>query len=264
MVKLCDLVPTTGIFVSNAAMNLRLPSGEFVPTHSRTALSELHNDDLSHIEKRIGKELGETPPLHHCRRLQLEQTRVAPAAMRDTVRGVAYEFLSKRAPQSTHASGQLVERLISAFADKSRRVPTLRPLTDIVRHKGFRRSHFVAILAEISSIVPVQIRMEKVLQGLVHENYLGSRAASQIQNAAYQIATRLVAQPETKETYHWDTAIAAARQASQLDQYSTVVEAIKRAAHQRLEPKPPVTVKIGRGNINSYIGDYPCRRTCAA
>ncbi len=240
VVKLCDLWPTTGVFVSNAAMNVRLRNGDLVPTHSTVALSELQTGDLSHIENRIAKELGETPPLQHCRRLRLEQTRVSPAAMRETVRGLAHDFLSKRAPQSTHASGQLVERLINAFSDRSRHVPTLRLPEDVIRHKGFRRSEFVAILAEISSILPVQTRIENVLAGLVHENYLGSRAASQIRNAAYQIATLLVAQPSTKETYFWDVAIATARQVSELDQYSTVVETIRgqlaNASEQNRQP----------------------------
>jgi hypothetical protein len=238
--RLSAQIPTYGVFLSNAPMSLRLVNGDTVPLHSRTCLPELHCEDYTYIEKKIASELTLKPPLATTAMLSLEQTKVAPAAMRHTIRGIVADYLQSQLPTAANVSGQLVERLLDAFSSLSGPKPIMRNLTEIVQSKGFRRSDFTDMLNQISSVIPFQKRLDRIMECLVAEG-TPSRGVTKIGEAATRMQTQLVRDPATKDSMHWEHAVTFAGQTDADGEY--------RSAMQHIVDK--VREHIGDGNRSS-------------
>ena len=223
--RLSPHVTTSGVFLSNAPLSLKLANGALIPSYSKTSLSELLQEDLLHIEKSIASELGVRCPLPTCKALLLEQTKVAPAAMRETIRGIVAEYLLRQFPAVPNVSGQLVERLVDSFSRRSGPQPLMRNLAEIVAQKGFTRFDFTEVVKEASCARAFETRLDRIFACLVSEGF-PSRLLTKIQDSAVQIQTQLVREPATKESLHWDVAIAAAETSIAAD-YKTAITQVE-------------------------------------
>jgi hypothetical protein len=223
--RLAPYATTTGIFLSNAPMALSLASGGQIPPYSKTRLSHLLQDECIHIETKIGSEIGVSPPLLHRDALFVEQTAIAPAAMRDTVRGIISAYLCKQFPSVPNVSGQLVETLIDAFAKCSGPKPSMWSLSEILTHKGFTRSDFTRIVAQACTARAFSSRLDDIADCLLKEG-MASRLLSQVRQAVVATQTHFLRDPTTKDTLRWDCALAAAGNTDSLGEYSASIDQV--------------------------------------
>lgn len=216
---------TTGLFASNAAFDLLHSSGSKVAPHTRTVLSDLHADESKHLGGKLHKELKlkAVPTLEH---LGVEQLKIIPVSMRDTVRGVLSTYLTDLHPALADISGRLQENLLEAFSSRSGVTTVLGSLEEIVQRKGFTRAAFNDAIQRLAGIRPAPEQLDEVIEGLKSENY-PSREANRLSKQVTKLQIQMVQKPETKEAILWQTALDTARHHQAGSHYMPALHAIE-------------------------------------
>lgn len=230
--RLSTLARTHGVFISNAGHSLRQSSGGAATPHSRLGFDGIHGDDVQYVTKKLSGELKQDS-LPRLARLAIEQSKISPVAMRETVRGMIDDLLSKRYPLMPSVSGRLQERLLAAFSACGGPKPTIQTLSDAVSHKGFTRSGFTKLLEELSATRSAADALEAVIEGLKAEGF-GPRPADALRAEANRLQIQLLRHPETRETLMCDLAISEARKHAHISKYTDIIgvvsaELLKRA-----------------------------------
>lgn len=222
--KLSGVVATDGVFLSNAGNDLRGPSGP-IPVHTRAVIQHLHPEDVDYIRNKLCAELKQSS-LSHLSRLAVEQSTVIPASMRETVRGLLDKLLTEKYPTLPSVSGQLQEKLLSAFSACSGLAGRVTSLKEVLAKKGFKRAAFGALVQQFASMRTATDHLDVVINGLKSEGML-ARAADRLRSEASRLQIQLVREPQTKEVLLWDIAVEAARRGTHLDAYTTALDEIK-------------------------------------
>lgn len=222
--KLSLLTDANGVFVSNAGAELKRKGGGAIEPYSRTRMEHLHHEDRAYIRKRLAAEL-KRPSLNRLSRLAVEQSRVAPASMREAVRGLIDEMLSSKYPTLPSVSGQLQETLLAAFSSCSGLKTGLESLPDLVNKKGFTRSNLTDLIAHFSSMRTAGGHLDTVIAGLKSEG-MPARAADKLRSEAGRLQIQLVREPQTREALLWDVAIEAANAHKEVEEYRAALSAI--------------------------------------
>lgn len=222
--KLSLLADANGVFVSNAGAELKRKGGGAIEPYSRTRMEHLHHEDRAYIRKRLAAEL-KRQSLNRLSLLAVEQSRVAPASMREAVRGLIDEMLSTKYPTLPSVSGQLQERLLAAFSSCSGLKTGLDSLPDLVNKKGFTRSNLTDLVAHFSSIRTAAGHLDTVIAGLKSEG-MPARAADRLRSEAGRLQIQLVREPQTREALLWDVAIEAANAHKEVEEYRAALGAI--------------------------------------
>lgn len=222
--KLSAIIETEGVFISNAGSDLKGASGSAVPAYSRSTLQHLHSEDLEYIRTKLCSELKQAT-LTHLSRLAVEQSRVIPASMRETVRGLLDEMLTEKYPGLPSVSGQLQEKLLAAFSACSGPPGAVNSLQDLFAKKGFTRSTFTALVSQFASMRTAASHLDLVIGGLKSEG-MAYRAADKLRAEAGRLQIQLVREPQTKEMLLWDVAVAAAQNCVELDEYKPALDSI--------------------------------------
>ncbi len=222
--KLSAVVETDGVFISNAGSDLKSTSGAAVTAYSRATLQHLHAEDLDYIRSKLSTELKQDT-LAHLSRLAVEQSRVVPASMRETVRGLLDEMLSNSYPMLPSVSGQLQEKLLAAFSVCSGPSGVVHTLSDMVAKKGFTRETFTKIVSQLASKRTAANHIDLAIDGLKNEG-MPARAADKLRTEAGRLQIQLVREPQTREVLLWDVAILAAHACAHFGQYRPALESI--------------------------------------
>lgn len=222
--RLSTLVTTQGVFISNAGHRLKQSNGAAAAPHSRLEFGGLHGDDVQYITKKLSGELKQDS-LPHFARLAIEQSKVSPAAMRETVRGMIDTLLSQKYPLMPSVSGRLQERLLAAFSACGGPKSAIQTLSDAVSHKGFTRSGFTKLLEELSSTRSAPDALEAVIAGLKAEGF-GPRPADALRAEANRLQIQLLRHPETRETLLWDLAVSEAQKHAHVSKYTDIISVV--------------------------------------
>ena len=222
--RLSTFVTVSGVFISNAGHSLKQSNGAPAAPHSRLEFGGLHGDDVEYIKKKLSGELKQDS-LPHFARLAIEQSRISPAAMRETVRGMIDALLSQKYPLMPSVSGRLQERLLAAFSACGGPKPAIQSLSDAVSYKGFTRSSFTKLLKELSSTRSAPDALEAVIEGLKTEG-LGPRPADALRAEANRLQIQLLRHPETREALLWDLAVLEAQKHAHVSKYTDIINVV--------------------------------------
>jgi hypothetical protein len=222
--RLQALVPTQGVFVSNAGHTLKQDRGAVPAAHTRLGFDNLHSEDAEYITKRIAAELKQDA-LPHFARMAIEQSKVSPVAMRETVRGMIDMLLSQKFASLPNVSGRLQEKLLAAFSACSGPKPVSQSLSEVVSHKGFIRSAFTKLLQELASTRSAPEALDTVVDGLKSEGY-APRLADALRTEANRLQIQLMRHPETRETLAWDFVVGEAQKHAHQTSYISILEAV--------------------------------------
>lgn len=222
--KLSGTVATTGIFISNAAFDVKDLTGALAQANAILPLNSLHNEDVEYFKQKLCRELGVTS-LTHLSSLSLEQSKITPAAMRETVRGMIDEMLEKNFPTLPNVSGRLQEQLLAAFSALSGPPGFISSFPEILARKGFTRKKFTEIVVAHAATRSATARLDDAISGLKNEG-MGARAADRLRAEATRLQIQLVRQPEAKEALNWDAAVKAAGTFFQGDSYVEIINQI--------------------------------------
>jgi hypothetical protein len=224
--KLTQRIDATGVFVSNAPLGAKMSDGRIAAMHSIVRLHELHSTETSGISDRLRKELG-LNELAHISKLSFEHTKLQPATMRETVRGVLGEFLVDEL-RLTDTSGQLVVKLFEAFSRLGGKKQNLQSLREIVSEKGFTKEMFSRLLESASHAGDFGEQIDEMISDLKREG-LAPKKANKIADAARRIAIRFVRAPEQRDVMCWQDALRFARVAdTTTDSYLAMLDLTER------------------------------------
>jgi hypothetical protein len=222
--RLQALVPTDGVFVSNAGHTLKQGSGGVGTAHTRLGFDNLHWEDAEYITKRLATELKQDG-LPHFTRLAIEQSKVSPAAMRETVRGMIDMLLTQKFASLPNVSGRLQEKLLAAFSACGGPKPAIQSLGDAISRKGFTRSAFTELLKELASARSSAETLETIVDGLKSEGY-APRLADALRTEANRLQIQLMRHPETRETLAWNFAVSEAQKHAHETSYLSILRAV--------------------------------------
>ncbi|HZZ94024.1 MAG TPA: dsDNA nuclease domain-containing protein [Usitatibacter sp.] len=234
--KLTPVAPTHGVFVSNAPYDLKSANGSIVPQYARHCVSDLCTDDATYISSKIKKELAKvTPP--NLKTLHVEQSRINPETMRETLRGQLDKYLHSQYPTLPSVSGRLQESLLQAFSTCSGKKPPLKSIEEIVAQKGFSRIQFSELIESLASARAFSTALDEAVASIKAEGW-PSRKCDHINRVALRLQVRFMRHPETKDAMAWDTAIDAAKAHKGIDTYSQAIDAIKGTYKQHWSSGP--------------------------
>jgi Cap4 dsDNA endonuclease len=222
--KLSAVVAVDGVFVSNAGVDLKSTSGSAIAPYSRAHIQHLHVEDLEYIRKKLCTELKQAT-LRHLSHLAVEQSRVVPAAMRETVRGMLDEMLLEKYPGLPSVSGQLQEKLLAAFSACSGSKSSLTSLQEVVAKKGFTRSILTGLISQFAAMRTASSHLDDVIDDLKREG-LPARKADKLRAEAGRIQIQMVREPQTREVLLWDHALDLARKYSEAEDYRSALSSI--------------------------------------
>lgn len=233
--KLSPVVTTEGVFLSHAGYDLKTSSMSDLPPYSKFNLQHLHADDLDYIKKKLCVELKQSS-LSHLAKLAVEQSKIIPAAMRETIRGMLDELLLKKYPMLPNVSGQLQEKLFAAFSACSNPKGSISSLGDVLAKKGFSGKEFGALIQDFVATKSSTAHLDIVIDDLKKEGE-PTRAAERLRNEANRFQIQLLREPQTKDLILWDIAVEAVKTNSGLNGYKellyVVSEKIKAEAMRR-------------------------------
>lgn len=225
--KLSATVPTSGIFISNAAFDVKDSAGTLAQANTALPLDTLHIEEVKYVKEKLCKELGVTS-LPHLSKISLEQSKIIPAAMRETVRGMIDEMLAKNYPTLPNISGRLQEQLLSIFSALSGPPGLISSLAEILERKGFTRKQFTDVVTAHAATRNATDDLDMVIEGLKKEG-MAARAADRLRTQASRLQIQLVRQPDAKEALNWDTAVQAARTYIDSDSYIEIINRVEAA-----------------------------------
>lgn len=179
------------------------------------------------MHDRLTAELELSVPLN-LKALSIEQSRVAPAAMRETVRGLLDELLTKQHQHLPSTSGRLQERLLEAFSSRSGVRGGITSIDDVVANKGFTRQAFTSLLQELASVRSASDHLDTIIQDLKTEG-MASRSADRIRTEARRLQVLMVREPQTRDSMQWSLAVDAAQKNIGMNRYTDMLEAIEKA-----------------------------------
>lgn len=235
--KVTESLPATGIFLSNAGYDL-LKGGKRFPDYACIPIADLDAADGDHIREKLHAELklGEHPKLEL---LSLRQTTVAPAAMRETVRGMLGDYLSIHYPELPDVSGRLLESLLKDFAARSGVQAQVDEITDLIAKKGYTRGQFSIAIQGLAAVKSSVERLQIVVDGLKHDG-LPSRAADRLRTQADRVRIQMVRDPQAQDAYSWslakDTALQKQNSDSYLEMLDQVTQMLEAAALSKGTP----------------------------
>jgi len=225
--KLSSTVKTSGIFISNAAFDVKDSAGSLAQANTVLPLDKLHTDEVDYVKEKLCKELGVTT-LQHLSSISLEQSKIIPAAMRETVRGMIDEMLAKNYPTLPNISGRLQEQLLSIFSTLSGPPGVISSLPEILARKGFTRTQFTDIVTAHAATRNAIDNLDTVIDGLKQEG-MAARTADRLRAQASRLQIQLVRQPDAKEALNWETAVQAARTYIDCNSYLEIISHVEAA-----------------------------------
>lgn len=246
--KLSSTVKTSGIFISNAAFDVKDSAGALAQANTVLPLDTLHTDEVEYVKEKLCKELGVTT-LPHLSNISLEQSKVIPAAMRETVRGMIDEMLAKNYPTLPNISGRLQEQLLSIFSTLSGPPGVISSLPEILERKGFTRTQFTNIVTSHAATRNATENLDMVIDGLKKEG-MAARAADRLRAQASRLQIQLVRQPDAKEALNWETAVQAARTYIDCNSYLEIISHVEAAL---VESKQTSKISLPSDNTISAI-----------
>jgi hypothetical protein len=210
----------TGVLLTDGHFSLTGVDGQPITAFSKTSLDKLCDEEIKFIEKRLKDELGDQD-LKHLGSINIEQTRMNSAGMREYVRGVISEFLEKKFPGRPNVSGALMEKMLNKFGMLSGPTPACNCLDDLVRHKGFTKTQFIELITES---IPTRSWHERLasLVGDLKTEGVPSKLADRWYNRAVAVHTGLVLAPERALVYDWERASEIVRNTAEASYKSTV------------------------------------------
>lgn len=233
--KLSPVVTTEGVFLSHAGYDLKTNTMSDLPAYSKINLQHLHADDLDYIKKKLCAELKQSS-LSHLAKLAVEQSKIIPAAMRETIRGMLDELLLKKYPMLPNVSGQLQEKLFAAFSACSGPKGSISSFAEVLAKKSFSGKEFEALIQAFVATKSSTSHLDIVIDDLKKEGE-PPRAAERLRNEANRFQIQLLREPQTKDLILWDIAVKAAKANSDLNGYKellyVVSEEIKAEAMRR-------------------------------
>jgi hypothetical protein len=215
-----SLGEASGVLLSDCQFDLKGTDGQRITPFSKTSLKELCEADLEFISKRLTREFNDHE-LTHLGSLEIEQTRMNPAAMREYVRGAISEFLETKFPNKPNVSGAIMEKLLEKFGKLSGRTPACNCLDDLVRYKGFTRSQFIDLVAESIPARSWDGRLASLVADLKAEG-VPNKLADNWHYRAVSVHTGLVLAPQRALVYDRQLASKIARETVELSYKSTV------------------------------------------
>lgn len=210
----------SGILLTDCQFDLKGKDGQSITPFSNTSLDKLSEVDLSLIRQRLKKEMGEQE-LAHLGSLQVEQTRMNSAGMREYVRGVISEFLEKKFPNRPNVSGAIMEKMLEAFGKLSGTTPACDCLDDLVHHKGFTKTQFIDLVTGSIPAKSWDERLASLIADLKAEG-VPNRLADRWHDRAVSVHTGIVLAPERALVYDWVLASKIARETTELSYKSAV------------------------------------------
>jgi hypothetical protein len=215
-----SLGSSSGVLLTDGHFSLSGADGRPITAYSKTPLDKLCDAEVRFIEKRLKNELGEQA-LSHLGSINIEQTRMSPAGMREYVRGVISEFLEKRFPNRPNVSGALMEKMLQKFGKLSGPTPACNCLDDLVQHKGFTKTQFIDLVTESIPAKSWHERLDSLMADLKAEGISG-KVADHWSNRAVTVHTGLVLAPERALVYNWERASQIVRDTREVSYKSTV------------------------------------------
>jgi hypothetical protein len=219
-----SLGKASGILLTDGQFNLNGADNQPITAFSKTPIDKLAKAEVEFIGKRLRKEL-EYQDLTNLGSLHIEQTRMNSAGMREYVRGVISGFLEKNFPGRPTVSGALMEKMLEKFGKLSGLTPACHCLDDLVRHKGFTKSQFIAMVTES---IPARSWDEKLcsLTSDLKAEGVSKKLADRWHDRAVSVHTSLVLAPERALVYDWDLAARIAMEAADSSYKSTVEQIV--------------------------------------
>jgi hypothetical protein len=215
-----SLTNASGVLLTDGQFNLNGPDDQRITPYSKTPLNKLCNADVEFLGKQLKKELG-SDELTHLGSLQIEQTRMNPAGMREYVRGVISEFLEKKFPHKPNVSGALMERMLQQFGKLSGTTPNCDCLDDLVRYKGFTKTQFINLVTESIPAKSWDEKLASLVADLKAEG-VSNKLADKWHDRAVSVHTSVVLTPERALVYDWELVSRIARDTAELSYKSTV------------------------------------------
>lgn len=215
-----SLGSASGVLLTDCQLDLNGTDGKTIAPFSKTRLEELSEADLAFIGKRLRKEIGKEE-LAHLGSLQIEQTRMNSAGMREYVRGVISEFLEARFPNKPNVSGAIMEKMLDKFGKLSGTTPVCNCLDDLIHHKGFTKTQFISLVTESIPAKSWDERLASLVADLKAEG-VPNRLADRWHDRAVSVHTGIVLAPERALVYDRRLASKIARETTELSYKSAV------------------------------------------
>jgi hypothetical protein len=218
-----SLADASGVLLTDCHFDLKGTDGQRVPAFSKTSVTKLGEADLDFISKRLKKEIADQE-LKHLGSLEIEQTRMNPAGMREYVRGAISEFLEVKFPNKPNVSGAILEKMLEEFGKLSGTTPACNCLADLVHHKGFTKAQFADLVADSIPARSWDERLASLVADLKAEG-VTNRLADNWHQRAVTVHTGIVLSPQRAFVYDWELAKTIARTTINLS-YKASVESI--------------------------------------